>query len=151
MKTTLRFENAVQKLYDAFHGGSLNPECCRQCAVGNILDNSESWKHLSDEHGSLRLNYVGKVNEGFGKRFNGYTPQELLQIEAAFLQGCGYSLPLRHNGRKPVNHSDMDVLFNGLSAAISCLCGLDGISDLMDHSSLLEYVPKQAVHIAEVA
>ena len=87
MKTTSRFEKAVSKLYDAFNSGSLHPECACQCAVGNICDNKDFWKYFSDEHGSLKLNYVGKVNEAFGRRFNGYTPLELLQIERAFLKG----------------------------------------------------------------
>ena len=38
MKTTPRLESALKKLYTAFHGSTLNPECCKQCAVGNILD-----------------------------------------------------------------------------------------------------------------
>ena len=74
MKTTTRFEHAIKKLYLAFHNGYLNPECCKQCAVGNILDNKDFWKHLSDDHGSLQLNYTGSVHQNLGRRFNGYSP-----------------------------------------------------------------------------
>ena len=56
MAPTYRFDQAIKKLYNAFHSDSLHPECCKQCAVGNILDNTDSWKHLSNEHGSLELN-----------------------------------------------------------------------------------------------
>ena len=43
-----RFNSAIQKLYVAFHGDTLHPECCNQCAVGNILDNNDFWKNFSD-------------------------------------------------------------------------------------------------------
>lgn len=139
MKTTSRFDNAIQKLYEAFHNNTLNPECCSQCAVGNILDNATSWQYLSDHHGSMKLNYVGLVNQKFGKRFGGYTPLELLQIEKVFLEGCGYQLPLHHQNYKPKMAQDKEVLFGGLSAVVSFLCKLDGIEDVMDCSRLFNY------------
>eukprot|EP01023_Acetabularia_acetabulum_P043738 TRINITY_DN43713_c0_g1_i1.p2 TRINITY_DN43713_c0_g1~~TRINITY_DN43713_c0_g1_i1.p2 ORF type:complete len:154 (-),score=3.64 TRINITY_DN43713_c0_g1_i1:83-544(-) len=139
METTPRFEAAIKKLYTAFHNNMLNPECCAQCAVGNILDNTSSWKHLSDYHGTLQLNYVGKVHQSFGRRFNGYTPLELLQIEITFLKACGYKLPLHHENKKPENPLDKDVLFNGLSKVIELLCNLDGISNVMDYQKLFEH------------
>src|SRR5690606_19526586 len=80
MMTTKRFEKAVTKLYKAFHDDKLNPECCKQCAVGNICDNFDAWRYFTDSHGGTTLNYVGKVNEAFGKRINGYLPSELLKI-----------------------------------------------------------------------
>jgi hypothetical protein len=138
MNTSLRLDLAIKKLYNAFHNNTLHPECCQQCAVGNILDNKDSWKHLSDNHGSLKLNYVGMVNQKFGKRFNGYTPQELLQIEASFLKGCSYALPLYHKGKKPKNPQDKDILFKGLSETIKFLCELDGVNNVMDYSKLFE-------------
>ncbi|MCK7590186.1 Na(+)-translocating NADH-quinone reductase subunit F [Subsaxibacter sp. CAU 1640] len=138
MNTSKRFDSAIKKLYNAFHNNQLHPECCQQCAVGNILDNKDSWKHLSDEHGSLKLNYVGLVNQNFGKKFNGYSPLELLKIEASFLKGCGYSLPLNHKGSKPENPDDKDVLFNGLCKAIKVLCDLDNISNVMDYSKMFK-------------
>ncbi|WP_031427382.1 hypothetical protein [Flavimarina sp. Hel_I_48] len=139
MKTSFRLENAITKLYTAFHNGDLHPECCKSCAVGNILDNTDSWKHLSDTHGSVNLNYVGKVNEAFGRRMNGYTPSELLRIEATFLQGCGYVLPLGRKSKRPKDPTSKDILFNGLCAVISFLCALDGIDNVMDYSRLFEF------------
>jgi hypothetical protein len=139
MKTSKRLDIAIEKLYVAFQNNTLHPECCKQCAVGNILDNTDSWKHLSDQHGSLKLNYVGLVNQNFGKKFNGYSPIELLQIEAEFLKGCGYQLPLHHKNKKPKNPTDKDVLFMGLSAVVSFLCQLDNIPDVMDCSELFQY------------
>jgi len=133
----LRFDLALNKLYNAFHDGNLHPECCKQCAVGNILDQTDSWRHFTEQHGSINLSYVGKVNEAFGKRFNGYKPSELLQIEAEFLKGCGYQLPLHHRNYRPKDKSDKTILFNGLYAAITYLCKLDGIENVMDIEALL--------------
>ncbi|WP_455169330.1 Na(+)-translocating NADH-quinone reductase subunit F [Aegicerativicinus sediminis] len=141
-----RLGQALQKLYSAYNSGSLNPECCKQCAVGNIMDQTESWKYLTDQHGSLKLSYVGSINEAFGKKFNGYSPSELLQIEAEFLKGCGYQLPLHHGNKKPKINGDKDILFEGLSATVSFLCALDNIQNVMsiqklvrkEHNSILE-------------
>ncbi|WP_248723762.1 Na(+)-translocating NADH-quinone reductase subunit F [Seonamhaeicola sp. ML3] len=139
MNTSQRFESAINKLYVAFNNNTLNPECCKQCAVGNILDNTDSWKHLSDNHGSFQLNYVGKVHQSFGRTFNGYTPLELLQIEITFLKACGYQLPLHHKNKKPENPTDKSVLFNGLSKVIELLCKLDDIPNVMDYQELFNH------------
>lgn len=133
-----RFENAIQKLYRAFHNNTLDPECCKSCAVGNILDNTDSWKHLTEGHGSLRLSYVGQVNEAFNKRFQGYSPNELLKIEAAFLRGCGYQLPLKRNSFRPQDRKSKDILFEGLCEAVTVLCKLDRIPNVMAYQDLLK-------------
>ena len=143
MSTSPRLDNALKKLYKAFHENTLHPECCKQCAVGNILDNTDSWKYFSDNHGSLVLNYVGLVNQNFGKRFGGYTPLELLKIESEFLKGCGYTLPLNRNGKKPQNPTDKETLFKGLCKTIEFLCQLDGVENVMDYSKLLEQKSKR--------
>ena len=144
MKTSIRLEQAIQKLYTAFHNNTLNPECCMQCAVGNILDNTDSWKHLSDTHGSLKLNYVGRVHQNLGRHFNGYSPFELLKIEATFLKACGFQIPLHHKNEKPKNLTDKAILFEGLSAVIPFLCELDGVSNVMDYTKLFEYKKQDA-------
>ncbi len=136
MKIPERLDAALSKLYTAFHNETLNPECCNHCAVGNICNNTDSWKHLSDDHGSLQLNYVGLVHENLGRKFHGYSPSELLKIEAEFLKGCGYILPLNHKNPKPKYPTSKETLFNGLSAAISYLCALDNVTNIMDYSPL---------------
>ncbi len=143
MKTTPRFEAAIQKLYIAFHNNTLNPECCTQCAVGTILEGSDTWKHLSDHHGSFQLNYVGNVHEMMGRRFNGYLPSELLRIENSFLQGCGYQLPVHHSHFKPSNIKNKELLFDGLIATLAVLCKLDNISNSMEISTVFQYEPNQ--------
>ena len=148
MRTTARLDKALKKLYKAFHEDTLHPECCKQCAVGNILDHSDGWKHLSDFHGSLVLNYVGMVNQNFGRRFNGYTPLELLQIEVEFLKGCGYELPLGRNKNKPQDPTDKEVLFHGLCKVVEFLCQLDGIENVMGYSKLFEFDKRKSVMIS---
>ena len=143
--TTKRFDLAINKLYKAFHNNTLNPDDCKQCAVGNILDCSDSWKHLTDRHGAVKLNYVGLVNQNFGRRFNGYTPVELLQIERAFLRGCGYLGLTKGRLIRPNDISNKDVLFNGLSQVVACLCELDGIDNVMDCSALFNFEHKEAL------
>ncbi len=138
METTKRFDQAITKLYNAFHNQTLNPESCTQCAVGNILDNKDFWKHLSDYHGSTQLNYVGLVNQNLGKKFNGYSPVELLQIEMEFLARCGYSLPLK-NYNNPKKSISQDTLFLGLCGVVELLCKFDNLPNIMDCSKLFAY------------
>lgn len=138
MRTTKRLEQALIKLYNAYHNNLLNPEDCTACAVGNILDNHDSWKHLTEGHGSLKLSYVGRVHENLGRKFNGYSPLEILKIEKVFLDACGFSTPLCHYNKKPKNPTSKDVLFDGLSAVVALLCEFDNIKNVMDFSKLFE-------------
>jgi hypothetical protein len=149
MKTTIRLEKALTKLYNAFHNNRLNPEDCTACAVGNILDNLDSWKHLSNDHGSLQLNYVGQVHQNLGRKFNGYSPQEILQIEKVFLEACGFKTPLCHYNAKPKNPTDKDTLFDGLCAVVSLLCSYDNVSNVLDYSKLFEQENGEPVYNVE--
>jgi len=135
---TKRLDRALSKLYKAFHNDELHPECCRKCAVGNICDNTDTWKHLTEIHGSLKLSYVGLVNQNFGKRIHGYSPLELLKIEAEFLKGCGYSGPIDRNCSKPKDPTDKDNLFNGLCRVVTYICQLDNVPNVMDYQKLFE-------------
>jgi len=141
MQTNKRLENALLKLYTAFHGDTLNPTCCKQCAVGNMVDQTDAWKNFSDRHGSTQLNYVGLVHERIGRRINGYLPSELLKIEKTFLEACGFETPLLKSSRRPKNPTNKDLLYNGLSKTIKFLYTLDGKNSPMDFNILLDYVP----------
>ena len=140
MQSQNRFDRALNSLYEGFYNGDLHPEDACRCAVGTLCDGWSAWKHFSDSHGSLKLNYVGRVHEGIGRRYFGYLPSELLKIEAAFLAGCGYHLPLDHRALRPDNPNDPDVLYKGLLAAIKELCALEGREDILPHTSALEQV-----------
>ncbi|WP_299058513.1 Na(+)-translocating NADH-quinone reductase subunit F [uncultured Polaribacter sp.] len=149
MQTKKRLENALVKLYNAFHNNRLNPEDCCACAVGNILDNHDSWKHLSDSHGSLKLSYVGRVHQNLGRKFNGYSPLEILKIEKLFLETCGFKTPLCHYNAKPQNPRDKEILFNGLCKVVAYLCKLDNVENVMDYSKIFEYENNDAVYKLE--
>ncbi len=146
METPKRLEQALIKLYNAFHNNELNPEYCSACAVGNILDNHDSWKHLSNDHGSIELSYVGRVHQRLGRKFNGYTPLELLHIEKTFLEACGFTTPLNHYNSKPKNTTNKDILFNGLSSVVNYLCKLEGIKNVMDYSKIFEFEDENPVY-----
>ena len=146
MYTPKRLEKALIKLYNAFHNNALDPEDCTACAVGNILDNRDSWKHLSNDHGSLQLNYIGSVHQRLGRKFNGYTPQELLRIEKVFLEACGFQTPLCHYNPKPQNPRDKEMLYNGLCAVVHLLCELDDVPNVMDYSKLFEYEDGEPIY-----
>ncbi|AZJ34760.1 Na(+)-translocating NADH-quinone reductase subunit F [Tenacibaculum singaporense] len=150
MEIPKRLEQALIKLYNAFHNDELNPECCSACAVGNILDNRDSWKHLTNGHGSLQLSYVGRVHQNLGRKFNGYTPLELLLIERVFLEACGFTVPLCHYNPKPQNPTDKERLFNGLYAVVSQLCELEGIANVMDYARVFEYESDNPVYKFDV-
>ncbi|QOD59377.1 Na(+)-translocating NADH-quinone reductase subunit F [Polaribacter haliotis] len=149
MKTSKRLEQALVKLYNAFHNNRLNPEDCTACAVGNILDNLDSWKHLSNEHGSLELSYVGRVHENLGRKFNGYSPLEILQIEKIFLEACGFKTPLCHYNSKPQNPTNKDILFKGLCNVVAYLCELDKTPNVMDYSKLFEFENDEPIYHLE--
>ena len=102
------------------------------------MDKSDSWKYFSDAHGSTKLNYVGLVNQKFGKRFNGFTPLEILHIEKTFLKHCGYRVPLDHRNERPKDPLNKDRLFEGLCGVITYLCKLEGIPNITDYSKLFE-------------
>lgn len=139
MITTKRFDQAVQKLYEAFHDNRLNPDACTQCAVGNILDNKPFWRHFTDDHGAVKLNYVGLVHQNLGRTFNGYSPLELLKIENSFLNACGYNLPFSKFKNSKKFKPTKDQLFEGLVAVVAVLCQFDGVPNMMDCTALFNY------------
>ncbi len=148
MKIPQRLEQAITKLYNAYHDGTLHPEKCKSCAVGNICDNTDTWNYFTDQHGSMKLSYVGRVNEALGRKHYGYSPKELLQIEAVFLKGCGYGIPICYGSERPENPTEKDLLFNGLCDTIAFLCELDHVPNVMDYSKLFEVendAPKYAL------
>ena len=130
MKTTKRFDNAVIKLYNAYHENRLNANQCTACAVGNICDNNESWKKLVMHHGKREFDfsqYIGNTKKVIDK--TGYSPEELLHIETIFLKKVGY--PRYEKETK-------EGQFLGLCAVIEYLCELDNIKNVMDYTKLFE-------------
>ena len=133
MKATKRFTEAIIKLYSAYYQEKLIPNYGDYCAVGTICDNTAKWVHFTDLHGSKQLNYVGKVHQNIGTNYNGYSPQELLNIEAVFLKACGYQLPLKSRIPKNINTD----LFYALEKVIDYLAEMDGVSNFMKLSKTI--------------
>ncbi len=137
MITTKRFDEAVSKLYDAFHDGTLNAFDCTACAVGNIVGNS---------------NWVG-VTYKFINQINGCIPNDITDIDILNVENTGYSaIELRSverifmfgncNGKtyffRKAEDSNKEIQFKGLCAVVEYLCELDNIPNVMDYAKLFE-------------
>lgn len=133
MKTTKRFDEAVTKLYNAFHENRLIGMDCKACAVGNICNNSDEWNNITYKF-LLNYNLEDNLNIlGFG-----YSAYELITIEMIFL--FGYK---EYKGRKKYSNHDNTIIdkeqqFKGLCAVVEYLCELDNIPNVMDYTKLFE-------------
>ena len=125
MKTTKRFENAVMKLYNAFHSNELKAMKCSACAVGNICDNTLSWSFRRNVifNGNKFTSYVYEEEKDFKK--NGYSISELVEIERIFLN-------------ENITIENKETQFKGLCAVVEYLAELDNIPNPMDYSKLFE-------------
>lgn len=128
MKTTPRFENAVTKLYKAFHEGRLRKGFCHMCAVGNMVGGRTEWYNyiIGKERGDECLKYKDKEGKQEGLyqiNSTGYSLSEINKIEKLF----------ETNTTK-----DMQGMFKGLCAVVEYLCELDNIPNVMSFQSLFE-------------
>ena len=136
MKTTKRLDNAISKLYNAFHNGKLNAWDCSKCAVGNICDNQSNWQYVIIDHKNYQLeNYKGLTKSTIDK--TGYTYKELGMIEHLFIKA--------HSSL----HNTKQHEFEGLCKVVEYLCELDNIPNVMDYTSLFDYGEKGAVNELE--
>ena len=141
MKTTKRFENAVTKLYNAFHKGELDAMDCKHCAVGNICDNSSLWSFVITTNADSDSNHINGMFTQIIRLTNmfqmtseviektEYSVMELAKIERVFLE---------QNTIK----QNKETQFKGLEAVVKYLCELDNIPNVMDYSSLFEFNEK---------
>lgn len=122
-ETTPRFNNAVTKLYNAFHNGTLDAFDCTACAVGNICNNQAEW---SDLKGFICENPYAEQNKGhYIIKQTGYSVNELIKVEIIFVEHVSLS------------NSEEDQ-FKGLCSVVEYLCELDGIPNVMDYTCLFE-------------
>src|SRR6478735_7304031 len=82
MKLPIRLENAITKLYTAFHENRLVGIDCRACAVGNICNNSPEWWYGSNNNNFMERDIPLKVQQEVG-----YSNLELCTVEYLFLFG----------------------------------------------------------------
>lgn len=136
MKTTERFENAVTKLYKAFHKKELNGLDCTACAVGNIVNNDNEWWHHRETFGTVRK---GSENVAFA----GYNMQELLNVEMMFLYGHSGEKWLTNYKRsgtdlRPESSRYEEATFDGMCDVIKYLAKLDNIPNPLDYTKVFE-------------
>lgn len=135
MKTTKRFENAVIKLYNAFHEGTLDAFNCKHCAVGNMCNNSFNWgSYADDRYITEKLSH--KTTPTKEELSTGYNPEELANVEELFLYGVrigaeGMKWNLGYKQNK-------ELQFKGLCAVVEYLAELDNIPNPMGYSKLFE-------------
>jgi len=129
MKTTERFDNAVSKLYTAFHNNELNAFSCTACAVGNLLNKDGSWEN-------------GFIGERFFSdsqlKISGYSSDELNRIEIAFMWGTRNKKDLIKHSHGIGTGVNKETQFKGLCAVVEYLCELDNIPNVMDYTKLFE-------------
>ena len=80
MKLPIRLENAIVKLYNAFHKGELDAMNACGCAVGNLCDNSDVWRQRGVIFGE-----ENRITDFDNK--TGYSKKELAAIELIFIYG----------------------------------------------------------------
>lgn len=134
MKLPIRLENAITKLYTAFHNGELNSCDCSKCAVGSMLDGYYGWRNVikTDVKSTVptsirsrRINknaYVPQIEE------SGYSISELAEVELRFLNNAFI-------GKKK---ETKETQFKGLCAVVEYLFELDNIPNVMDYTKLFE-------------
>jgi len=125
MKTTKRFENAIMKLYKAFHENTLNSFDCRHCAVGNMCDNNSKWASARFTVSSV-WDYNNEEAKQVALKSN-YSLKELEFVEKVFIENVPYN-----------RQTNKDAQFKGLCAVVEYLAKLDNIPNPMDYSKLFE-------------
>lgn len=137
MKTTVRFENAVRRLYDAFHSGNLEAMDCKKCAVGNIVG-SDEWIYNSTLINEMRRELYSPepMSIDIPNYCNsGYSGIELVNIERIFMHGRSRTKIYFKNDFR---YNSPESQFKGLCAVVEYLCELDNIPNPMDYSALFE-------------
>lgn len=152
MKTTKRFDNAVIKLYNAFHENRLVAMDCTACAVGNLCDNSRAWidHPILSEARALDETNINEFVDVPNIMGTNYSALELAQIENLFM--FGYKLEINYKKKDCISIKFPDLKerhFVGLCAVIEYLCELDNIENVMDYTKLFETEENAPKHILE--
>lgn len=138
---TERFNNAVTKLYTAFHEGTLDAMDCKHCCIGNLCG--------GDQWVTFQLSGFGKenrINTNFVNNTN-YSRQELATIEALFIFGVKDPITETElfsnsiakyqieNGQN-TKEEQKELQFKGLCAVIEYLAELDNIPNPFNFDNL---------------
>ena len=133
MKTTERFDNAVSKLYTAYHVGVLNKMDCGKCAVGNMCDGNEKWVYDIDDFRIIdKYTDLSELQDRKNYFNTGYSALEIAEIENIFMFGKNLQ-----ETKVYFDQAEFDN-FKGLCAVLEYLCELDNIPNVMDYTRLFE-------------
>lgn len=137
MKTTKRYDKAVNQLYNAFNKGTLNAFSCKACAVGNMVGHGR-WKINTIFQGNIvRLKDTSIFF--LPPEHDDYTVKELDKIEYIFLSNFDL---VNKNG------SNKESQFKGLMAVIEYLAELDGIKSISEqYEAFKEVLERETVPI----
>lgn len=125
----VRFTRAIEKLYTAFHEGTLTPEICSACAVGNIVGHG-NW-YFSSPH-KILIDGDMTYEKGIGINDSMYSVDELALVEREFIFGFKDGCKNYHVINSKENQ------FKGLCNVVEYLCELDNIPNIMDFTKLFE-------------
>lgn len=125
-KPPIRLENAITKLYTAFHEGKLNSFECNACAVGTICDGSSLWANARMNGVNSSWNYKEPTAFKIAKKA-GYSLLEIEKIEQIFIKKVPFN-----------KRTDKEIQLKGLCAVVEYLCELDNIPNVMDYTKLFE-------------
>ena len=125
MKTTTRFNNAVNKLYKAYLDGTLNQLDRCACAVGNMCDNNPEWNYVLYFERKTKT-----VTEGLRLiKETGYSVIEVSNIETLFMYGArvGEGIGDEEINLNVTEATTDEVTLKALLLVIDYLAELDGI------------------------
>lgn len=141
MKLPIRLENAITKLYTAYHSGELDAMNCEHCAVGSICNNDSAWDNLPIFQSTLKWgNYIQPCDYELELaeiviKESGYSKEELQKVEIIFLTATDFK------------KGDKETQFKGLCAVVEYLCELDNVPNVMDYTKLFETENNQPKYV----
>ena len=154
-----RFENAVKKLYNAYHSDELAKGDCTKCAVGIICDNNTSWRSIfiTSMEKNHQQQYPERYNSkafGLAKQViddTGYTWRQLAKVEHSFeinttIETLGSNnkreMKFFSNNRIEFIDYNYDLLKGdqavGLRAVMVVLCKIEKIKNVSDYKNLFD-------------
>lgn len=138
MNLPIRLENAITKLYTAFHEGTLDAMDSCGCAVGNMCDNTDDWTYSYNSntgYSSTELRNIEKLfMHGLKPNTDQFDPESFVHCPKEYLEIdiLGWD-PFKV--RTGLNN---DLVFLALCAVVEYLCELDNIPNVMDYTKLFE-------------
>ena len=155
MKTPERFDRALKALVQAFFNDTLINTDCHACAVGNIVAAGKGLKLLKIDNPEYSC-YYAETESGYdnGAWFDlshfknrdksklaieniavtGYSYEELLLIESAFMGNCELDTSIKMYSKEAVTN----CMYNGLMAVVDVLCEIEGLEST-EYKKAFEY------------